>query len=162
MVVVSTEATTSGAGFEGSHIHQLSDVFSLVEVGWLLHGDEGTDAVFEAFEIIIHARGLVHVREFQHDGAELVVIVIDGEFLGQALEAVIGAEGGVDGCELLAKRHEESCPIGSIRCPVDGSIIRPPPEGCMVFEKSSREWNSLGFRDGGQGAELFHLENPCF
>src|SRR6184192_2540838 len=32
----------------------------------------------------------------------------------------------------------------------------------MVLEKGSREGNSLGFRDRGQGAELFHLENPCF
>ena len=32
----------------------------------------------------------------------------------------------------------------------------------MVLEKSSREGNSLGIRDGGQGAKLFHLEDPCF
>src|SRR6184192_1352393 len=105
MVVVSTEATTSGTRFESSHIHQLSDVFGLVEVGWLLHSDEGTDAIFEAFEIIIHACGLVHVREFQHDGTKLVVVVVDGEFLGEALEAIISAEGSVNGGELLAKGH---------------------------------------------------------
>src|SRR3954469_15564051 len=101
MVVASTETTTSGARFESSHIHQLSDVFSLVQIGRLLHGDKGADTVFEAFEVIVHASGLVHVREFQHDGAELVVVVIDSKFLGEALEAVIGAEGGVDGGELL-------------------------------------------------------------
>ena len=43
----------------------------------MLHGDEGADVVFEASEVIVHAGGLVHVREFKHDGSEFMVVSID-------------------------------------------------------------------------------------
>ena len=41
-------------------------------------------------------------------------------------------------------------------------MVRPPPEGHLILEKGGRKLDLVCFRDWGEGAELLHLEDPCF
>ena len=75
---------------------------------------------------------------------------------------IIRADAGVNWHELLSESHEKTIPVGSCILPVDGLVVRSPPQGCLVLEKSSHELDSIGFGDGGKDAELLHLEDPCF
>ena len=77
VIGVGPESTALGTGFEGDCIHSFGNGLSCCMVSWLLHGNKGADVVFEASEVIVHAGGLVHVREFKHDGLEFMVVGID-------------------------------------------------------------------------------------
>ena len=126
----------------------------------MLHGDERSEVVLETSEVVVHASGLVHVREFQHDGSEFVIVGIDRGFLGKALEVIVRADAGVDWHKLLPEGHEETILIWGCVLPVNGLVIGSPPEGRLVFEKSSCELDSVSFGYGSEDAKLLHLEDP--
>src|SRR3954470_11838875 len=69
-------------GFESGSIHSFSNGFCSCQVCWALHGNEGPDVVFEAVHVVVYSRCVIHVRKFQHDGLEFMVIGIDRGFLG--------------------------------------------------------------------------------
>src|SRR3954447_15459637 len=87
-------------GFEGGSIHSFSNSLCSCQVCWALHGDKGSDVVFEAVHVVVHSRRIVHVGKFQHDGSEFMVIGIDRGFLGESLEALICIDAGVDRDEM--------------------------------------------------------------
>ena len=70
---------TSGSvsrGVRGS-INPFGGGFSCCEVGRLEHGDKRVDVALEAFDVIVQACTLVHVREFHHEGSEFMVVLVD-------------------------------------------------------------------------------------
>ena len=113
--------------FESGGIHLLCNDFGFFQGVGHLHGHKRTDVVFETSGVVIHARGGIHVREFQHDGSEFVIIGIDGGLLGEALESIICTDGDVDRCEVSADSFEELFPGWGIDHPVGVPVIGPPP-----------------------------------
>ena len=154
--------SVSVGGFESGGIHSLCNDFGFFQGVGHLHGHKRTDVVFEASGVVIHARGGIHVQEFQHDGSEFVIIGVDGGLLGEALESIVCTDGGVDWCEVSANSFKELFPGWGIDCPVGVSVIGPPPESCLVFEKRASKGNSVIMRYWQQFAVLLHLEDPAF
>ena len=99
------ESCGLGLGFVGDRVHLFSDGLCSSQICGCLHSDEGADALLKAPHVVVHPCGLVHVREFQHDGLELMVVGIDQSFLGEVLETVVGTDRGVDRDELEVEYH---------------------------------------------------------
>ena len=78
------------------------------------------------------------------------------------MESVIGTDAGVDQDELLSESSEESIPVGSLSLPVDGLVVGSPPQSSLILEEHGSERDAVIVRNRGEGAELLHLENPCF
>lgn len=92
----------------------------------MLHGDKGADGILETSLVVVHPGRIIHVREFQHDGSELMVIEVNRSFLGQPLEVVIGVDAGVDWGEMFSQHCQELFPRGG-HIPVDGAVVVSPP-----------------------------------
>src|SRR5215203_3127258 len=91
-----------------------------------------------------------------------MVVGIDRGPLGQALKAVICADGCVDGGELLAEGNQKGLPCRRGPEPVLGLVVRTPPQGGLIFEKGGREIDAVGLGYWGEFTELLHLEDPGF
>ena len=92
-----------------------------------MHGHKRMDVVFETSGVVIHARGGIHFREFQHNGPEFVIIGIDGGLLGEVLESIICTDGDVDWGKVSANSFKELFPGWGINHPVGVPVIGPPP-----------------------------------
>src|SRR5437764_5237661 len=101
MPIVLTGAVVSVGGSEGDSIHSFGKGFCSSQCGWLLHGNKGSDTFLQTSLIIVHSGRIIHVREFQHQSPEFMVVGIDRGLLREALEVVIGVDAGIHGNEMV-------------------------------------------------------------
>src|SRR5436305_10092129 len=94
-------AVVSVGRSEGDSIHSFGKGFSSSQGGWLLHGNKGLDTFLQTSLIVVHSGHIIHVRKFQHQCPELMVVGIDRGLLRETLEAVIGIDAGVHRNEMV-------------------------------------------------------------
>jgi hypothetical protein len=153
------------AGPVGDGINMFGDGFGSCDVDWLLDCDEGTDVFFEALHIEVHACGDVHVGEVEHDGSEIVAVLVDRGALGETTEAIVGIGRDVDGDKLLPEGGREVLPgRGVCMCTMPDEVagIRPVPKGSVFLEEGGGEGDPARDEDGEELAVLLHLEYPGF
>src|SRR5436305_2307706 len=125
--IVLTGAGVSVGGSEGDSVHSFGKGFRSSQGGWLLHGNKGSDTFLQPSLIIVHSSCIIHVREFQHQSPELMVVGIDRGLLREALEAVIGIDAGVHRNEMVTECGEEPIPVRGSISPIDALVIVSPP-----------------------------------
>jgi hypothetical protein len=125
-----------------------------------LHGHKGADAVLEALDVVVQAGRLVHVREFQHEGSEVMVVGEHRGSLGESLESIVGVDAGVHRGKVLLESISEILPVWGISDPIHALVILPPPEGSLILEEGGGKLDLVLASHWGQFTELLHLEDP--